>query len=904
MFHRRKLADFSQELRAHLAIEIDRLRDEGYEDTEARRIANVNLGNLMLQEERFYEASRRAWLDQLRQDVRYSLRQLRRAPAFTITAVLTLALGIGATTAIFTLIHAVLLKSLPVTRPGQLYTAGDGVHRVFSGMAGDWDIFSFEFYKYIRDHTDGFESLAGFQADPRRIGVRRAGSPDAAESHMAEYVTGNYFPTFGVRAFAGRSIDERDDRPGAPPVAMISYRLWQERYGLDPTVLGATFQMNGTPVTIVGATAPGFFGDTLRAIPPEFFLPIAMEPAVNHTGWINNPDLHWLFVMGRLKPTADVQKIEAQMLVEVRQWLTERSGKLGPNAAAQIPQQTLHLRPGTSGIGVMRATYSTGLQLLMAISGFVLLIVCANLANLMLVRGLARRRQTSVSVALGAGRWRLVRQTLTESLLLGLIGGAAGVAIAFAGTRTLLSAVFAGAADVPISPTPDLPVLVFALAVSLATGLLFGIAPAWMANRADPLDALRGAGRSTENTGSLPQRSLVILQASLSLVLLVAAGLLTQSLRNLEHQRFGFAPDGRLAVRIDPNLAGYKPDQLDPLYRRIRERMAQIPGVKNVSYSLYSPMSGSNWSTDVTIEGQPPPAVDGQNLTSLNRVGPDYFETVGTPIVSGRTILESDTASTHHVAVINQAFARRFFPNQDPLGKHFGPDVNATALEIVGIVEDAKYLNPGQPVFPMYFMPRPQTAHYSDAGTNAFEARSLYVNDIVLRMAGRADSLDDEIRRAFAEIDPNLTIIRIQSFNDQVTGQFSQENLIVRLTSLFGLTALLLATVGLYGVTSYSLARKSKEIGIRVALGADRTSVVRMVLRNAYLLVVIGLAVGIPIALAMGRLLGSRLYGISWYSPAILGGSAIALSVFAFAATIVPARRAASVDPVETLRGE
>jgi hypothetical protein len=304
-----------------------------------------------------------------------------------------------------------------------------------------------------------------------------------------------------------------------------------------------------------------------------------------------------------------------------------------------------------------------------------------------------------------------------------------------------------------------------------ANGLLFGIAPAWMTNRADPPDALRESGRSTENTGSLPQRSLVVLQAALSLLLLTAAGLLTQSLRNLDHQRFGFARDGRVAVRIDPNLAGYKPDQLEPLYGRIRERMAQIPGAKNVSYSLHSPMSGSNWSTDVTIEGQPPPTVDGQNLTSWNRVGPNYFETVGTPIVSGRAILESDTASVRHVAVISQAFARRFFPGDDPIGKHFGPDVKATAFEIVGIAEDAKYGDPGRPVFPMYVIPRPQTTHYGDAGTNAFEVRSLYVNDIVLRLAGRADSMDDEIRRAFAEIDPNLTGIRIQSLGQQVSGQ-------------------------------------------------------------------------------------------------------------------------------------
>ena len=904
MFQRRKLEDFSAELRAHLAIETDRLREEGYDEAEARRIAHINLGNLGLQEERFYEASRWAWLDQLRQDIRYSLRQLRRAPAFTLTAALTLALGIGATTAIFTLIHAVMLKSLPVPQPGELYTAGEGVHRVFSGMAGDWDIFSFEFYKYLRDHTQGFESLAAFQADPRRIGVRREGDKNAAESYIAEYVTGNYFPTFGVRAFAGRSIDENDDQRGAAPVAMISYRLWQEKYALDPTVLGSTFLINGTPLTIVGATPPGFFGDTLRAIPPEFFLPIALEPVVNHAGWVDNPDLHWLFVMGRIKGAADVRKIEAQMQVEVRQWLTGRIGKMGPNAAAQIPQQKIHLSPAAGGIGVMRATYSTGLQLLMAASSFVLLIVCANLANLMLVRGLARRRQTSVSVALGAGRWRLVRQALTESVLLALIGGAAGVALAFTGTRMLLAAVFAGATDVPISPTPDLPVLAFALAVSIATGLLFGIAPAWMANRADPLEALRGSGRASENTGSVAQRSLVILQAALSLGLLVAAGLLTESLRNLEHQQFGFAPDGRVAVRIDPNLAGYQPDQLEPLYRRIRERLAQIPGARSVSYSLYSPMSGSNWSTDVTIAGEPPPSVDGQNLTSWNRVGPEYFETVGTPIVRGRTILESDTATSRHVAVINQAFARRFFPDRDPIGKHFGPDVFANSFEIVGIVEDAKYLDPSHPVVPMYFIPRPQTTHYSEAGTMAFESRSLYVNDIVLRFAPSAGSLEGEIRRAFAEIDPNLTIMRIQNFDRQVAGQFTQENLVVRLTSLFGLTALLLASVGLYGVMSYSVARRSKELGIRVALGADQTILVKTVLRNAYALVAVGLLAGIPFALVLGRVLASKLFGIAWYHPPVLAVSAAALGLFAFVATIVPARRAASVDPVETLRGE
>jgi predicted permease len=905
MFGRRKLDDFSEELRSHLALEMDRLREEGFDKLEARRRAHLNLGNLMIQQERFYEASRWAWLDQLRQDVRYSLRQLRNAPAFTLTAVATLALGIGATTAIFTLIHAVMLKSLPVARPEQLYTVGNPKPGgVYAGMAGDWYIFSRELYEHLRDHTDAFEELAAFQGDPRRAGVRRVGDARPADPLIEQYISGNYFATFGVSAFAGRTIDRSDDRKGAAPVAMMAYHTWQQKYGLDPSVVGGTFQINGIPLTIVGIAPPDFFGDALRANPPDVWIPLAREPEVNHGGWSNNPDLHFLYLMGRVKPGADVRTVEAQMQVELRQWLTGRLTVLGPQAAAQIPRQTLHIKPGGSGIGTMRTTYSAGLELLMAISGFVLLIVCANLANLMLVRGLARRRQTSISLALGAARSRLVRQALTESVVLALIGGLAGVALAFGGTRTLLSAVFAGSNHLPISPNPDLVVLAFAFAASLLTGLLFGAAPAWTANRSDPVDALRGT-RSSEQTGALPQRTLVVMQAAISVALLSAAGLLTQSLRNLEHQRFGFAPEGRVAVRIDPYLAGYSPEQLEPLYRRIRDRVSRIAGVQSVTYALFSPMSGSNWTTDVTIDGEPPPAVDGQNLTSWNRVGPNYFETIGTRILRGRGILESDTATSRHIAVVNEAFVRKFFPNRDPIGKHFGALAKfSKSREIVGVVEDTKYRQPDQPAFPMYFVPRPQMTPFDNAGTLAFESRSLFVNDIVLRVAGRPGALEDELRRAFAEIDPNLTVIRIQSFDVATGSQFSQEELIVRLTSLFGLTALLLASIGLYGVTSYSVARRSKEIGIRVALGADRGSVVGMVLRNAYLLVGIGLTLGIPFAMGMGRLIGARLYGVQWYNPAMFAGAAIVLAACALIATIAPARKAAATDPVETLRGD
>jgi len=860
----------------------------------------------MFRQEQSHQSSPWAWVDQFRQDSRHSLRQLRRAPAFAATVVLTLALGIGATTVIFTLIHAVLLKSLPVERPSELYAVGDAKRfGVYSGIAGTWELFSYDLYRNLRDNTAGFETLAAFQSQPRRIGVRRNGDPRAAEPLTAEYVSGNYFSMLGSPVLTGRAISDDDDRAGAPGVAVIAYRTWSQRYGLDPFVIGATFNLNGAPVKIVGAMPPAFFGDTMRGDPPDFWLPLADEPAVNRGAWLNNPKLHWLYLMGRVKPGVNVRAIESQMQIQLRQWLAQSAGVLGSSAAAEIPRQTLHLQPAASGMGVMRGTYSAGLKLLMAIAAFVLMIVCANLANLMLVRGLGKRRDTSISLALGASRWRIVRQALTESVILGLVGGVVGIAIAFGGTKALLGAVF-GAAVVPISATPDFVVLAFALSASVLTGLIFGIAPAWSANRAHPIEALRGSGRSTDHTGSLAQRGLVIVQAALSIVLLTATGLLSQSLRNLERQKFGFAPDQRVAVRIDPNLAGYKPEQLETLYRTIRERLARLPGVVGVSYVLWSPMSGSSWTMDVDIDGQPLPTKDGQNLTSWNRVGPDYFETIGTPILIGRPILESDTATTRHVTVINEAFARRFFPGEDPIGRHIVGDGAKfdSSYEIVGIAADAKYRQPDQPTFPMFFVPRAQMTQYANPGSMAFESRSLYAQDIVLHFFSGADSSDGRIRQEFAQIDPNLPLIRIQTFGVATTGQFNQETLIVQLTSLFGVTALLLASIGLYGVTSYSVARRSKEIGIRVALGAERLSIVKMVLCSAYALVAIGLVFGIPLSVGLGRIVASRLYGIVWYNPAILAAAAIVLALCAFAATVIPARRAASVDPVQTLRGE
>src|SRR5437899_5253367 len=475
---------------------------------------------------------------------------------------------------------------------------------------------------------------------------------------------------FGIRAYIGRTLIPADDQPNAPPVAMMSYRLWQEKYGLDPSVVGSVFDVDGKPFSVVGITPPGFFGDSLRSSPPDFFLPLNTGPYVETDSDLNKVDTHWLELIRRIQPGANPASIEAEMRVELKQWLHSHWGEMSANDRAKFPNQTLYLAPGGAGITGIREQYEHWLLILMTVSGFVLLIVCANVANLMLVRGMQRRRQISLSMALGAQTSRVVRQPLTESILLSLFGGAAGLLIAFAGTRLILHFAFppfAGFASVPISASPSMPVLLFAFITSLVTGIAFGIAPAWMATRVDPIEALRGASRSSERTGSLPRKTLVVFQAALSLVLLSAAGLLTAALQSLENLNFGFEQDRRLVATMNPKLAGYRAGQLSLLYRRIHDSIASIPGVSSVALCLYSP-PGGGWGAGVWVDGHPAPGPRDDNSSSWNRVTAGYFDVIGTPIVKGRGISEEDTAASRHVAVINEAFVRKFFRNEDPIG--------------------------------------------------------------------------------------------------------------------------------------------------------------------------------------------------------------------------------------------
>lgn len=835
------------------------------------------------------------------QDLKNGFRRLWKNPGFTAVAVVTLALGIGANTAIFTLVNAVLLKSLPVKDPGQLYRLGNENNCcVIGGYQDNWAVYSYELYRQFREHTPEFSEMAGFQSGTQELAVRRSGSAGAAAPFEGEFVSGNYFSVFGLNAFAGRVISPSDDSAGAPSVAVMSYRTWQQHFGLDPSVIGATFAINTVPYTLVGIAPPGFFGDRLQPDPPDFWMPLATEPVLEgKDGLLNRADSHWLYVIGRLKPGAKPASVQSEVTVELQHWLSTRPD-LSDYSKSQLPKQHINLAPAGGGIQNMQMETAVGLHLLMGIAGLVLLIACANVANLLLARGAAARAETAVRMALGAPRSRLVRQILTESVLVAVVGGIAGLVVAFAGTRTILLVAFRGADYIPISPAPSLAVLGFAFLLALVTGCVFGLAPAWVTSHSDPADALRGAGRSTRDRASLPRKSLVVLQVALSTVLLIGAGLLTETLRNLENQRFGFEPEGRVIVRVNPLLAGYKTEQLPALYRQLEEKLPQIPGVESASFSLYSPMRGDDWSENIYIEGHP---ADERIGASWDRVGPRYFETIGTRLLRGRTIGDEDAPASRQVAVVNETLVRKFFKNQDPLGKHFGMDTASHSgdYEIVGVVEDAKYQAAREPAYATFFLPLCQM---SKDPKQTWMIYSHYIGDIELRLAGKPANLEAAVRRTLADIDPNLTVLSMASLSEQLTRNFNQDRLLARLTELFGGLALILACVGLYGVTSYSVARRTNEIGIRMALGADRQRILGMVLRRALFQAVLGLAIGVPTALGGARLLAAELYGVKSYDPKILTLAALILASCALVAGFIPARRATKIDPMVALRYE
>jgi putative ABC transport system permease protein len=851
-------------------------------------------------------------------DLRDALRQLRKAPGFTATAVITLALGIGATTAIFTLIHQVMLKSLPVAKPEELWRVGDKIRccnwgGYVQGDDGNFSLFSWETYKYFRARTPEFTDLAALQAGNAPLGVRRAGAQAAADTRNGEYVSGNFFKTLGVQPWIGRMMSEADDQEGAPPVAVMSYRIWKGKYGSDPSVVGASYQINGHPFTVIGVAAPGFYGAKLAGGGmPDFWLPLTAELIIDGpTARLKRPNGSFLDIIGRVRPGVNPKLLEAELRVELHNWLASHVPDMDPGEKQLWQQQTLHLTPGGAGVAAMRDQYQDGLKLLLVAAGCVLLVACGNLANLMLARGLKDRAQTSVRMALGASRQRLVRKALVESVLLSVIGGAAGIAVAYAGTRLILYLAFeAGGPNnyVPVDATPSLPVLLFTLGMSLLTGIVFGIAPAWVTSHADPVEALRGAGRSVSGRRSWAQKSLVIGQAAMSLVLLSAAALLGQSLRNLEHQNFGFETEGRYIAEINPMLGNYKPESLEPMFRQIDERLLQIPGVRMVAPALYAPMTGDSWNDGIRVQGRPEPGAKEDTSASWARVMPGFFETLGAKMVLGRPIVDEDTAATRKVAVINEAFAKRFFKGQNPIGQHFGIDKikYSATFEIVGVTKDMRYLTYDykDPVRPMFWLPEAQTVQYDDTAFVSGEIWSHYLYNIVIWAPGDPPGMEDRVRKALASIDPNLVLYGVDPYTKVLSADFQQENMIATLTTLFGVLGLLLAAVGLYGVMAYTVEQRTSEIGVRMALGADRGSVVKMVLRGAFSQVGIGLALGIPAAVGAGMLMSRQLFQVKPWDPVMLSVATLLLALAALLASVIPARRAAGVEPMVALRNE
>jgi len=823
-------------------------------------------------------------------DVRYAFRTLGRSPAFTAVVVLTLALGIGANTAIFSLTDQLLLRLLPVRDPQQLVVFENP--GPFQGRTENNNTFSYPMY---RDFRDGTPVISGLLASfPVNATLTVNGG---AERVNAELVSGNYFDVLGVHPAVGRSIAPDDDRtPGGGAVVMLSNGYWMRRFAGDRSVLGTIVGINGHPMTIVGIAPPGFYGIVLGTS-PDVFVPMMMKAQMTPT-WddLENRRSRWLTMMARLKPGVTVTEAEAAMNVLYRQ-INEREIAEIQNPSKQFKERFLakHLfvRQGARGRSDLRQRFSTPILVLMGMVGLVLLIACANVANLLIARSAARQKDVAIRLALGASRGTIVRQRLIESAVLALAGAAIGIPLAWWACGLLVSALPGTSAAQTLTTTPDARVVLFALGISVLTILLFGLVPALQSTHPVLTTTLKDeSGSVVGGTGhGRFRKALVIVQVGLSVLLLAGAALFARSLYNLKNLNPGFDPEHLLAFSIDPTLSGYSREQCVTLFTEIQQRIAALPMVSGVSPSVIELMSDNDWSSTIVVEGYKAKESEDMN-PSVNAVGPGYFATIGQRLIAGREFTERDVRGAPKVAVINETMAKYYFGTESPLGRHIGyRRVNVPDMEIVGVVQDSKTTTMRQTIPRFVYTPYMQEDE---------------LNEITFYTRARGDAADAAaaVRSAAQQVDPHLPIFNMKTMASQLDESLFVERMVAALSVAFGALATLLAAIGLYGVMSYSVARRTREIGIRMALGAERQSVLRLVLGEVAMLILVGVAIGVPIALALGRLVQSQLFEMSATDPIALSAATILLSLVALVAGYLPARRATRVDPILALRYE
>ena len=873
--------DIDRELGFHLAELTDDLVAAGMGEAEARREARRRLGNPESLRERVHDVDVLVWLETLLADLRYGFRTLRTTPGFTLVAVLSLGLGIGANTAIFSLIDAVMLRSLPVRHPEELVQVvmGDGRQT-----------FTNPLWEAIRDRQNALAGDLAFSDTTFDLStggeVRRTGGT---------WVSGDYFEVLGVTAAAGRVLQPADDVRGCPGVAVLSHAFWRRQYGGAEGVVGSSISLDGHPFGIVGVAEPGFSGIHV-GIAPDVFAPLCALDAVNPGQELLDARSHWFVtVFGRLRPD--------QTLTEARAGLAAAAPAIyeatvpphwTPEMQREYAEGTLSAEPAASGLSVLRSQYREALFALFVVVGIVLLIACANVAQLLLTRATARQHEMAVRLAIGSGRARLVRQLVTESLLLALLGAAAGVLFARWSSVLVVRFLSQGEQPVYLDLSLDLRVLGFAIAIATATGLLFGLVPAWRATRVDPQTAMHGSPRCV--AGEPRQRlagGLVTGQVALALVLVVAAGLLVGSFRRLATLDPGFQASGASRVTADFSNLHLSEERAATFPREVLDRVRAIPGVREAGASLLTPISGRSWNEMVLLDGA---AAEGAApvLVWFNGVTDGYLDTYGTRLLAGRDLTSRDTAGTPPVALVNEAVVRRFFDGDNPLGRRIRTDRNGSLgppMEIVGVVEDAKYEQLDEETLPTAYVPLEQTELWSPSV------------EVTLRAEGGAAALQRAVTEAMRELDPRISV-EITALDDQVAKSLVQPRLLATLSGFFGGLALLLAVVGLYGTVSYSVARRRNEIGIRVALGAARSGILRMVAGEAGRMVAAGVFLGSLVALAATRLVASFLYGVTASDPWTFATSALLLAAVAMGAALVPAWRAATVDPRSTLREE